>query len=239
MANPYHIQLLNDLHHHFPEVLYNHHRFHNVSELLTYMNDVVRTNPQHQAYHYYHQQYHARYHAQEYNDLMDDSLLVPQIHRRSNVSEAMAHSIDRQLFGGRAVSNIYSDIIRRSSQPPTPVVQPVEPEPSVRVRSFVSLGGVDLTTFLTQLLQDPLQNLDNLNDVPIIPTAEHLRNNTTVKKLDEDYADNCAICQDPMVKDQDVRTINHCQHIFHMQCIDTWFQRNIHCPCCRHDIREG
>jgi hypothetical protein len=49
---------------------------------------------------------------------------------------------------------------------------------------------------------------------------------------------NCAICQDPLLTNHDVRTINHCEHMFHKQCIDTWFGRHIHCPCCRHDVRE-
>jgi hypothetical protein len=90
-----------------------------------------------------------------------------------------------------------------------------------------------------QFFQDIIPPMGDLEDVPIIPTAEHLRNNTTVRQLDADIGDNCAICQDPLTATQEVRTINHCQHMFHMQCIDTWFQRNIHCPCCRHDIREA
>jgi hypothetical protein len=35
-----------------------------------------------------------------------------------------------------------------------------------------------------------------------------------------------------------VRRLNRCGHTFHTTCIDTWFQRNVHCPVCRHDIRE-
>jgi hypothetical protein len=31
--------------------------------------------------------------------------------------------------------------------------------------------------------------------------------------------------------------MNVCHHTFHKSCIDTWFQENVHCPVCRHDIR--
>jgi hypothetical protein len=26
--------------------------------------------------------------------------------------------------------------------------------------------------------------------------------------------------------------------MFHQTCIDAWFERNVRCPMCRHDIRE-
>ena len=38
---------------------------------------------------------------------------------------------------------------------------------------------------------------------------------------------------------EQVRTLTHCGHRFHVLCIDNWFQRNVHCPLCRHDIRDG
>jgi hypothetical protein len=82
-----------------------------------------------------------------------------------------------------------------------------------------------------------MENIDPLDNVLVTPTSEQLRSNTTVEKLNEDHPDNCAICQDPMNKDQEVRTITYCNHMFHIDCIDTWLGRNIHCPCCRHDIR--
>ena len=49
--------------------------------------------------------------------------------------------------------------------------------------------------------------------------------------------DNCAVCQDQLKKEQEARTINHCSHMFHRECIDRWFETNVQCPCCRYDIR--
>lgn len=266
MANPYHIQLLNDLHHHFPEILYNHSRFHTVSELLTYVNDIVRTNPHHSAYHYYFQQYHSRFDSYHmYNDLIQNPLYVSQIRRQSESAEAISAAFGRQLFGSRA----------SAAAPPPPPPPPPPPsinEPlavgavsangasangvsangavsanangasargDIRIRQFISFGNLDIEGMINEMLQEALpENMEDLfQNVPIIPTQEQLRNNTSVARLAEDLDDNCAICQDPLIINQDVRTLNHCQHIFHLDCINTWFGRNIHCPCCRHDIR--
>ena len=82
---------------------------------------------------------------------------------------------------------------------------------------------------------DYLQEL--LEDVPVIPSEEQIRTNTTLKILDEDISDNCAVCQDQLKKEQEARTINHCSHMFHRECIDRWFETNVQCPCCRYDIR--
>ena len=48
----------------------------------------------------------------------------------------------------------------------------------------------------------------------------------------------CAVCQDALELADEKRVINSCNHGFHRGCIDTWFQENVHCPVCRHDIRE-
>jgi hypothetical protein len=42
---PYPIQLLNDLHEHFPDILYNPERFQNVQDLLLYIRQVASINP--------------------------------------------------------------------------------------------------------------------------------------------------------------------------------------------------
>jgi hypothetical protein len=48
----------------------------------------------------------------------------------------------------------------------------------------------------------------------------------------------CAVCQHSVTEGEIVRCLLPCNHQYHRDCIDTWFQRNVHCPVCRHDIRE-
>jgi hypothetical protein len=74
--------------------------------------------------------------------------------------------------------------------------------------------------------------------VPVYPTAGEIAEATTLHTAVHQQDDICAICQDDIEANQEVRRLNHCNHYFHRNCIDTWFQGNTHCPTCRHDIRE-
>lgn len=77
-----------------------------------------------------------------------------------------------------------------------------------------------------------------LQPVVIRPTPEQIEMNTSVGHLVSETDDSCAICQDSLTEDQDGRKLNACGHWFHKACIDTWLERDVHCPVCRHDIRE-
>jgi hypothetical protein len=78
-----------------------------------------------------------------------------------------------------------------------------------------------------------------LQPVVVHPTADQINANTTEGRLVSDTEHACAICQDALTADQEGRKLNQCGHWFHKQCIDTWFERDVHCPVCRHDIRES
>ena len=85
-------------------------------------------------------------------------------------------------------------------------------------------------------------NTDNLEDVPIPTNLSSLRNNTTVgtyERLRGFNTDNtCSICRETFSNDDIVRKINSCQHVFHMNCLDTWLETHTTCPICRLDVRE-
>jgi len=235
MANPYTIQLLNDLHNHFPEVLYNHNRFRSVGELLTYVNDIVRTTPQHQVYHYYHQQYHAHYHPQYNHQIYDELVDDPMRYQRDPL-------LEEPRYVPRSIVPAAPSVSPAPSVPAPPVAAVAhaiaeEQEQHNYIIRFHNI--IPLSNLISRFLQgEDMDQFSDLENVPVAPTEEHLRANTKVTQLEADHDDACAICQDPMKKEQEVRTLTHCQHIFHMDCIDTWFRQNIQCPCCRHDIRE-
>ncbi len=83
-----------------------------------------------------------------------------------------------------------------------------------------------------------------LNPVVVRPTEEQIGRATTVTPITSTTTGTCAICQAPFAaaeeedQNQEQREITHCHHAFHKECIDTWFRENVHCPVCRHDIRE-
>lgn len=74
------------------------------------------------------------------------------------------------------------------------------------------------------------------NDPVIVhPTSQQISAATESTSPDDD-AGNCAICQESLTGT--VTRIRHCGHAFHPNCISEWFTRSVHCPNCRHDIRE-
>jgi len=70
--------------------------------------------------------------------------------------------------------------------------------------------------------------------VVVSPSREQIRVATTTFESDDDT---CAICQEDI--EGDGTQLVHCRHTFHESCISEWFTRSVHCPNCRHDIREG
>lgn len=76
-----------------------------------------------------------------------------------------------------------------------------------------------------------------LEPVIVRPTREQIQSASSIVELAATDTQVCAICQDTMNTSIQIRRLNHCRHLFHIQCIGTWFQRNVHCPVCRHDIR--
>ena len=76
----------------------------------------------------------------------------------------------------------------------------------------------------------------------IIPTdLRSLSQNTTVdlyQNMNSVY-DKCSICRETLCNDSIIRKINTCEHLFHMNCIDTWLETNTMCPICRNDLREN
>ncbi|CAD8199369.1 unnamed protein product [Paramecium pentaurelia] len=49
--------------------------------------------------------------------------------------------------------------------------------------------------------------------------------------------DECLICLDK-IRDSDYVRLTYCTHIFHIQCIDNWLEKNRICPACRSELDE-
>ncbi|KAK4440833.1 RING-H2 finger protein ATL2 [Sesamum alatum] len=43
----------------------------------------------------------------------------------------------------------------------------------------------------------------------------------------------CAVCLGEFEEGEWVKHLPHCSHVFHVSCIDTWFQTHSSCPLCR------
>ena len=101
------------------------------------------------------------------------------------------------------------------------ITQPLSSTRSVSRSRLLPLGSRALEAFF--------------QPVVVRPTQEQLDSFTILGSVDNET---CAICQEQLTADQEGRKLNACGHWFHRSCIDIWFERDVHCPVCRHDIRE-
>lgn len=227
MSRPYSISLLNDLHDHFPDLLYQPTRFQNVGDVLNYIIGIAQRNPYDAA--------RAEYIRQH----------PPAPRAQPPVSELSgADQLYRVLYGTSQneisfdpIPSIFSNrSTRASSRRSTLAVDPIMSFIGELVGGQVDVGssgsyrGGQVGTSGLQSFLD--------QTVPIRPSAEQINQHTILTTAIQPQEDNCAICQDPIETNQTMRILRHCTHRFHQECIDTWFQSHVTCPTCRHDIRE-
>ena len=227
--NIYSVQLLNDLHTYFPELLYNFRRFQNVQDVLGYIRAVSEISPYERGL----QQYRMRQRARQG---------VMPVNRFTNISNPIipgtstvlpSTSSDTFIQSTTATSNLSSIPTRiRLNTDRTNVMDSFLGGLSIILGS--ANGGI--MTMNEQAVEEQLQSFLS-QSVPVYPTAREIENASTTFMTTEQQDDNCAICQDEIETNQSVRRLTFCNHYFHQLCIDTWFQRNVHCPSCRHDIR--
>ena len=204
----YNIHLLNEIHNYFPDILYNRQRFQNVQDLLSYIQDVAEISPYDRGL----QQYRT-----------DQSRNVRQS-RNLRQSEPSRYRYEER------VNNISS-----TSMPPVPNTTQENDRLINNVLSGISF--VLDSTNLEQVIEEQLQSfLDH--SVIVCPTAHEIQAASTTFASAERQDDICAICRDEIIIEQQVRRLTYCSHYFHKVCIDSWFLRNVHCPTCRHDIRD-
>lgn len=239
--NIYPVQLLNDLHNYFPDILYNSGRFRNVQDLLDYIRSVADTSPFARG--------QAQYNNRQNSRVATGSMPAPS--RQNSYPPVGPVQPPVTSGGGSAAASVgapgagggFSHVYLNTffDEPP------VAPAPTA-TRIRVPLNGLGsnalMTTLLSGLFSDIMNPGVNMNNffnerVPVYPSNEEIESATSRYNASRRQEDICAICQDDIEANQEMRRLNHCGHYFHRDCIDTWFQGNVHCPTCRHDIREG
>ena len=77
--------------------------------------------------------------------------------------------------------------------------------------------------------------------VRVFPSTEQINNSTTISlysDLTEQQNNICPIRNEEFNENDIVIQINHCGHTFYPNEFYGWFRDHVHCPLCRHDIRE-
>lgn len=58
--------------------------------------------------------------------------------------------------------------------------------------------------------------------------------------VDENYSEEncCVVCLNDVIGGEDCRKLPKCGHVFHVECVDTWLERNWTCPICRRQVTD-
>ena len=98
-------------------------------------------------------------------------------------------------------------------------------------RNYQQLTGINLRNILRNFY-DP---------VIVAPTQDEIQRASRELRFGDIVNppnDSCPISLERFVENSQVTQLNHCGHIFNPTQISCWFETNVHCPMCRHDIRS-
>jgi hypothetical protein len=104
--------------------------------------------------------------------------------------------------------------------------------PANTTTSVDSVSGVNIVSN-TQQMQPPNEGL-SLNDLRNYTTLTTYSPNDNVESVDL----KCEICHDNINETDILRMVNVCNHSFHQECVDSWFENNKICPYCRGNVIE-
>ncbi len=249
----YHIGLLDDLHNYFPEILYNHGRFQSVPQLLEYVQQQIqaRVNPFARGAEIHRGNMSAGYAADLFTTppRVQRQSVAPAAPRRptraATMAAAAATAPTPLLNPNDFITETYdlSSLFNLTTVPPV-LTSPIQTPFRSQTQHLSPLGQLGPLGSLLNILEAFPRTAgippDAFQNVPVVPSQEQIDDATTLRAARAaDERDACAVCQESYTEGQAVRTINHCSHSFHRNCIDPWFERNVHCPVCRFDIRES
>lgn len=253
----YGVGLLDDLHNYFPAILYDSGRFHSVSELLTYIQHCARNR--FDLFSFGQRGYHSRFPPAPQQTIHTN--LVSAI--RTTIHSSMAQNpppapstppiASRDLSGNTVESDTEEEEEEEEDNTHPPLIPAGSQE---RVFEYLADETSDRAALqlVNLLLGSSLPNLRSrrinldigadmfrlpqqfMEPVIVRPTSEQIESGSTRAFPPENTL--CSICQDSIQTNELARCLNVCGHTFHIRCIDTWFEQNVHCPICRHDIRE-
>ena len=242
----YGVGLLDDLHNYFPALLYEQGRFISVQQVLQY----VRTQMTYRfnLYSYGQEQYRVQqpiHHTPVWMMPQQANVMTPPSPVYTTIP----------VVPPPFVLPVQQQRTTPFTQQPQQTQQTHQPQQTQQPQQVVNLwndNDISLTNELLRMLgtsfasmpySGGIRNISRFNPAanpwtPVIvrPTARIIEENSEI--LTGLSGLQCAVCQDDIEQTEQCRRIRSCQHIYHKVCIDTWFQESVHCPTCRHDIRE-
>jgi hypothetical protein len=207
----YGVGLLDDIHNYFPAFLYEPHMFQTIQDALMYMQRQTQT----------------RFNL--YNRGLERyTLHIP------NMTTPLASAFRNSTSTMNPSMSVHEtiEIIPMNTHTPASLV----PVNSLPIGLSFNNFGLEASNLLSTILGN---SWNSTSEGPSMVSPSILDSVTTLHEVNQAENENvCSICQEGYLENQTKRTINHCHHHYHKECIDPWFRANAHCPVCRFDIRD-
>jgi len=217
--------VLNEIHTTFPALLYETERFNTLPSVFEYVQTQIRNR--YDVYSAWQRHY--------------STVATPSGPRQEPVNNRNRER-NRRRRQNRARNRIARNNVQNQNTN-------VENDPAFVVPSFSQNQTTSILDIIGQLL--PSNDLVYTVSVPRLTTTSRFSDPVIVRPtLNQIEAGSalhtslglvevsCAVCQHSVTEGEVIRRLLPCNHQYHRDCIDIWFQRNVHCPVCRHDIRE-
>lgn len=219
-------RVLDDIHNYFPAILYDPDSFRTVGDLLGYVQCQMRQNFD------LFSSARATYHSAAATTIMN-SRGRTMAHTHTHVHPHTYAHTHAAIHGSHDAHRGAPRLISTPSPPPRRSVDLT----NITRQLVTDLIGVSASqpTLFEMFGQLGSANQSFMEPVVVRPTEEEIQRATIIEVVEEEGI--CAICQSEMSVGSEARSLSECEHTFHPGCIDTWFQRSVQCPVCRHDIR--
>lgn len=167
---------------------------------------------------------------------------IPNLRENSgrNTGVGNNHPLSTRPESSESRSNTYNNINRNEYDPiydaidnqHSPSSNNSLNEPNVPV-SNVSANNNSVNDIINLLNSYVMSS--NLTNDEIIQRATRL---LRYSEIENPINDRCPISHEIFLPDDEVLQIIPCGHVFNNSEINTWFNQNLHCPVCRHNIRD-
>ena len=229
--------LFDELHNFFPELMYDEHIF--STEPYIWMRHRMHTLfPQFTRQRTLYNIYNAEARRADYETWRFASFPSVRVQNSPRFSNPV-----------RTNATLVEPVLRNPVPPPVRITTRILPPEQVdfsllntTLTNLLNTAFTEETTVPTRTNNDLLRLLYGTipfqTDVPVIASSDIIARHSEIVGRETVPTDvNCAICQE---RNNDVTTWRklNCTHHFHRTCIDRWFERDVHCPVCRHDIRN-
>jgi hypothetical protein len=239
---PYNSPLLDEIHRLFPQLLYNNNQFNNTESVFSYINEQINRN--------------FNIFARERDSFLSLSGEQPIQEIQTNQHLIPIGHISQLLPINNGLINIPPFMQQMQQMQQMNPIHPIQeirelntsnPNIPQEIRTQLDFHISSIVGLMRNISGVPMNNINLLgfsqinhqqNEETINrPTQDEINNGSTIETVNGPFENICSICHESFTLGNTIRILNVCHHVYHMNCIDEWFTRNVLCPICRHDIR--